>query len=326
MKIIMPIAGKGTRLRPHTHVIPKPLIRVAGKPIIDYILDQVAGIDFSEIIFIIGHLGEQIRHFMKENHKFPMKFVKQIDFHGLGHAISHAKSEFPVDEPILILLGDIIFTADIEKIIQSETNMLGLMKVDDPRKFGVVTVDSKGYVMKMVEKPENPPSDLAIAGVYYFKSAFKLFDAIDHLIQGKIKTKNEYQLTDAMTKMMDDGEKFKTFEVTEWFDCGEKESLIETNEVMLKKNLKHEQVWGNIIIPPVFIGKNTTLKHSIIGPNVSISDGAQITETILKNSLIGINTIVENCNLDNSLIGDNAVVSGACHEMNIGPDSEITLI
>ena len=323
MKIVMPIAGKGTRLRPHTHVIPKSLIRVAGKPIISYIIDQVQNIDFSEIIFIIGHLGDQIQDYLRHTYKFPMKFVRQMDYHGLGHAIDHAKDSFHVDDSMLVLLGDIIFTADIPAVVQSKNNMIGVMKVADPKKFGVVTINQHDFVTSMVEKPENPPSNWAIAGIYYFQSAYKLFDSIGYLMNQKIQTRNEYQLTDAMIQMMDDGEKFKVFNVPEWYDCGEKESLLDTNKIMLERYATNNKVPGSIIVPPVFIGKDVTIENSIIGPNVAITEGSFVKNSIIKNSILGIETTVENVNLENSLIGDNASLTEAPREFNIGPDSEM---
>jgi glucose-1-phosphate thymidylyltransferase len=323
MKIIMPIAGKGTRLRPHTHVVPKSLIRVAGKPIINYIMDQIQGINFSDIIFIIGHLGDQIRGYLTENYQFPMRFIRQIDFHGLGHAIFQARDAFPKDEPILILLGDIIFTMNVHDIMKAETNMLGVMKVADPRSYGIVMTDENGIVTNMMEKPEKPPTNIAIAGIYYFQSAHKLFASIEHIIREKIMTRGEYQLTDAMKHMMYNGEKFKTFDVPEWYDCGEKDSLLDTNRVMLDRYATNDRVSGSIVIPPVFIGNNCDIRNSILGPNVSISEGSTVVNSIISNSILGIETSVENTILESSLIGDNAFLAEKPREFNIGPDSEM---
>jgi glucose-1-phosphate thymidylyltransferase len=323
MKIIMPIAGKGTRLRPHTHVIPKSLIRVAGKPIIGYIMEQVQSIDFSEIIFIIGHLGDQIKSYLRATYHCPMKFIRQTDYNGLGHAIDQAKGEFAKDEPVLILLGDIIFTADIGSIVNSEHNMIGTMTPDDPRKYGIVMVDKNGFVTNMIEKPETPPSNLAIAGIYYFTSAYKLFDSIKYIIDEKIKTRDEYQLTDAMKTMMYRDDKFKVFNVPEWYDCGEKETLLQTNKIMLERHATNDKIPGSIIVPPVFIGNDTTIENSIIGPYVSISEGSCVKNAVITKSIIGIETIVENTILDSSLIGDNSYLSEAPKEFNVGPDSEI---
>jgi len=323
MKVIMPIAGKGTRLRPHTHVTPKSLIRVAGKPIIGYIMEQLQNIDFSEIIFIIGHLGDQIRDYLKSTYDFPMRFIRQVDFMGLGHAIIQAKEEFKKDESVLILLGDIIFTADIAGIVSSEHNIIGYMKPDDPRKYGIIMVDKDGFVTNMVEKPDIPPSNLAIAGIYYFTSAYRLFDSIQHIIEEKIKTHDEYQLTDAMKTMMYHGEKFKVFLVPEWYDCGEKSSLLATNKIMLERHATNDKIAGSIIIPPVFIGNDTSIENSIIGPYVSISEGSIVRNAIIKNSILGVETVVENALLESSLIGDNSYLSEVPKEFNIGPDSEI---
>ncbi|MGC8765447.1 MAG: sugar phosphate nucleotidyltransferase [Brevinematia bacterium] len=323
MKIIIPVAGRGTRLRPHTYVLPKPLIRVAGRPIIDYIIEQFTGVDFSEIIFIIGHLGEQIKNYLIDRYSFPMKFVKQQHFSGLGHAIFQSKSEFETDEPVLIVLGDLIFRANIKDITSKDNNQIGVMHPDDPRKFGIVIADKNGYVKNMVEKPETPPSNLAIAGIYYFLSSEGLFNAIEHLINNNIKTKGEYQLTDAMHYMLKNGESFQIYHIDEWFDCGEKESLLKTNEVLLKKMDLDYDLKGNIVIPPVFIGEKCEIRNSIIGPNVSISEGAIIKNSIIKNSIIGIESTIENAILDRSLVGDNSYIMDNSIELNIGPDSEL---
>ena len=323
MKIIMPIAGIGTRLRPHTHMIPKSLIRVAGKPIIGYIIEQIESVNFSEMIFIIGYLGDQIKSYLRTTYHFPMKFIRQMEYIGLGHAIDQAKNEFPEDEAVLIVLGDIIFTADIRRIVASPENMIGIMEPEEPRKYGIVTVDDQGYVTDMIEKPENPPCNLAIGGLYYFKSAYNLFESIKFIIDEEIKTRDEYQLTDAMKNMMRQGEKFKIFNMAEWHDCGEKETLLQTNRVMLEKYATNDKIPGSIINPPVFIGHNTRIENSIIGPYVSISDNSCVKNALITNSILGFETIVENTILDSSLVGDNSFLSEAPKEFNVGPDSEI---
>lgn len=319
----MPIAGKGIRLRPHTHVIPKSLIRVAGKPIIGYIMEQLENTDFSEIIFIIGHLGDQIKNYLRSTYNYPMKFIRQTEYMGLGHAIEQAKSEFTQDESALIVLGDIIFSADIPLIIKSSENIIGTMNPDDPRKYGIVVVDRNGYITDMIEKPEDPPSNLAIAGIYYFKSAYDLFSSLGYIIGEKIKTRDEYQLTDAMKIMINKKELFRTFNVPEWYDCGEKETLLQTNRVMLERHSTNDKIQGSIIVPPVFIGTNTKISNSIIGPYVSISESSCVKNSLISNSILGIETIVENSILDSSLIGDNSYLSEAPKEFNVGPDSEI---
>lgn len=325
MKIIMPVAGKGTRLKPHTHVTPKALIRVAGKPIINYIIDQFSLLDPSEVIFIIGHLGDQIRNQITNDYDFPMKFIRQTEYSGLGHAIYQAKDAFKEDEDILVLLGDIIFSADLKTTVTNGENSIGVMEVENPTQFGVVEQDKNGFVQSMVEKPENPPSNLAIAGIYYFKSSHELFDSIEYLIDNDIRTRGEFQLTDAMRHMMQNQTRFRTFRVPEWFDCGEKKSLLETNNIMLSRYGNNPQTEGNIIVPPVYIGKDVFLKNAIIGPNVSISDNSSIINSLVKESIIGEGAFIENTILSKSLIGDNVYFLEASREFNIGPDSEIIL-
>ncbi len=325
MKIIMPVAGKGTRLKPHTHVTPKALIRVAGKAIISHIIDQFSELDISEVIFIIGHLGDQIRNQLTEDYDFPMRFVRQTEYNGLGHAIYQARDAFDDDEDILVLLGDIIFSADLKSTVSVGENSIGVMEVEDPTKFGIVEQDEQGYIKTMIEKPENPPSNLAIAGIYYFKSSRELFDSIGYLIENNLKTRGEYQLTDAMRNMMNNGTRYKTFRIPEWFDCGEKKSLLSTNNIMLKRYGNSIDAPGCIIVPPVYIGKDVFLKNSIIGPNVSISDNSSVINSIIKESIVGEGAFIENTILSKSLIGDNVYFLEAAREFNIGPDSEIIL-
>ncbi len=324
MKIIMPVAGKGSRLRPHTHSIPKALIRVAGQPIINHIIDQIKDIEsLSEVIFIIGHLGNQIQEYVQYKHDMPMKFVRQREYMGLGHAVYQAKKYFSKDEDVLVLLGDIIFQADLKAATAADHNMIGVMEVKDARKFGVVTTDARGYVTDMLEKPENPPSNLAISGIYYFKSSAELFGAIEYIMDQNIRTKNEYQLTDAMRQMLQQGSKFQTFMAGELYDCGNKNALLETNRIMLEKLDGHYSIPGSIIIPPVFIGKNAVIENSIIGPNVAISHDSTVRNCIVKNSILGKGATLENTILDTSFIGDNAYLIQSTVEFNIGPDSEI---
>ncbi len=324
MKIIMPVAGKGSRLRPHTHSIPKALIRVAGQPIINHIIEQFRDIEkVTEVIFIIGHLGNQIKDYVLYKHSFPMKFVRQKEYKGLGHAVYQAKKYFTEEEDVLVLLGDIIFHTDLKSAVKSEHNMIGVMEVEDPRRFGVVVTDEQGFVTDMLEKPENPPTNLAIAGMYYFRSSEELFDSIEHIISEDIRTKNEYQLTDAMKHMLDNGSRFQVFKANEWYDCGNKDSLLETNQVMLEKqNLKYA-IPGSIIIPPVFIGNNAEIINSIIGPNVAVSHDSSVRNSIVKNSILGKGSTLENAIVEESFIGDNAYLLQSPVEFNIGPDSEI---
>ena len=201
--------------------------------------------------------------------------------------------------------------------------MLGVMKVDDPKRFGIVMFDDKGYVINMIEKPEKPLTNTAIAGIYFFQSAYRLFDGIQYIINEKIMTRDEYQLTDAMKRMMYQGDKFKVFDVPEWYDCGEKASLLETNKIMLSRYATNDKVRGSIIVPPVFIGNETVIENSIIGPNVSISEGSTVKNSIISNSILGKETIVESTILDGSLIGDNTYLAEKPSEFNIGPDSEM---
>lgn len=333
MKAIIPVAGIGSRLRPHTHSQPKVLLPVAGKPMLAHILDELTELGFDEVTFIIGYKGEMIREFVTSNYKFKTNFVPQPDMKGLGHAVSLAKEYHYEDEPVLIVLGDTIFKADLRKVFEFTESAIGVHEVEDGRRFGIVELDEKLNVRKMIEKPENPPTNLAIVGIYYMRNPKLMFDCLDEMISSKTKTRGEYQLTDALQMMIDQGENLRTFLVDGWHDCGKPETMLETNRDLLDKQMQgasdHERLAakfpGSIIKMPVAIADNATIKNSIIGPYVSISAGTQVNDAIIKNSILGENAEVSSIILENSLISDNAKVGGAQFRLNVGDSSEIIL-
>lgn len=324
MKIVIPIAGIGTRLRPHTHAIPKALIKIAGRRIIDYILDQLLKLNFSEIIFILGYLGDRIKSYLTEVYggKVNMRFIWQNQTLGLGHAVYITK-EFAETEDLLIVLGDTIFFHELSGVVNSGNNMIGVMFVEEPQKYGVVKLGQENIIMDVVEKPSKPPSNLAIAGIYYFNDTVALFESLEEIIRKDIKTKNEYQLTDAIKLMLNRNIIIKAFFVNEIYDCGEKNSLLETNKILLMKHPKFRAVEGSIIIPPVYISDTAEIRNSIIGPNVSIHDEVFIKDSIIVNSIVDDRAVIEQAILNNSLIGSDAYVKEGYRELNIGPDSEL---
>lgn len=329
MKVIIPLAGKGTRLRPHTHTKPKPLLHVAGKAILSHILDDLkkSNLKISEIIFITGHLKEKIEEFVSKNYKFKLRFIEQKTMDGTAGAISLAKTF--VDEEVLIIYADTIFETDlgIIKKVQSNKNIDGIFwvkEVEDYQRFGVVVKDQNNFMTKMVEKPKEPISKLANIGVYYIKNYNMMFEGIEHIYKNKITLKGEFFLTDAFQYMIEKGAKLLVTDVKGWYDCGKAETLLETNRTLLKKyHATKSKLKNSLIIGNVFIEEGVIIENSIIGPDVSITKGCEIKDSIIKNSIIDENSKLYKIQLSDSLIGANALVVGNFKKLNIGDSSEI---
>lgn len=328
MKAIIPVAGIGTRLRPHTHTQPKSLIPVAGKPIIAHIVDNLRSAGITEFIFIIGYLGDKIESYITTNYPGNTNhFIIQTSGKGIAHAIWLAKDLIEDNDETFIVLGDTIFYTDLKELFKSPYSSLGIKKVDDPRSFGVAHVTDDGFIKSVVEKPLIPKSNLALIGAYYIKHGGKLKEALDYIIEHDVKTNNEFYLTDALNHMIKSGYEFSTFDVDNWFDCGKKEILIETNATLLRRlNLQPNHLSGHentIIIPPVYIAPNCKISNSIIGPDVSIGDNAIIDYSIISNSIIGPYAHLEHAILRDSLIGNDAVLKGMVQSLNLGDSTEI---
>ncbi len=326
MKAVIPVAGIGTRLRPHTHTQPKALIPIAGKPILGHIIDSLIAAHVSEFVFIIGYMGDKIEQFVSETYpQITADFVIQTTGRGTGHAIWLAKEKLGTKN-MLIVLGDTIADVDFEKMIASPTSMLCVKKVNDPRMFGVAELNDDGTIKAVLEKPAIPKSNLALVGIYYIKDTDKLLEAIEYNIQHKITTQNEYHLTDGLMRMISQGVVMRTIDVDNWFDCGKKEILLDTNATLLKRmeiDYSQMQFPNTIIIPPVFIGKNCKISNSIIGPNVSIGDNAILNYSIVKESIIGPYAQLEFAILERSLLGNDAYLKGMKQSLNIGDSTEI---
>ncbi len=324
MKVIIPAAGIGTRLRPHTYSLPKVLLRVAGRPMLAHILDIVRSLKPDEVILIVGFLGDKIVRYVKENYEFKCKFIEQKELKGLGYAVNMASGEMEDDEPVLIILGDTIFEADLLPVIKGKYDALGVKEVADPRRFGIV--EKKGnFVSRLIEKPEKPTSSLAVVGVYYIKSTGMLKESLHQIIANKVMTKSEYQLTDALQLMIDRGVKFTTFDVKGWYDCGKPETLLETNRKLLEKTGQVKELEGSVITPPVFVAGSAQVVNCTLGPNVSVGEKAVLKNSVIRDSIIGEQAWVENSNLDSSLIGDRVKVKGVSGHLNLGDSSEIDL-
>jgi len=331
MKAIIPAAGLGTRLRPHTFSAPKPLLEVAGKPILAHILDELVSLDADEVTFIVHYFGDAIEKWVRDNYKLKANFIDQKEMRGLCHAISLAKPIHKDHESVLIILGDTIFSANLAPVLKLKENAIAVKEVDDPRRFGIVEL--KGDVVtRLIEKPENPPTNLAIVGIYHIAQPALLFDCLDYNINNNVTTRGEFQLTDALQRMLDRGAPFRTFGINGWFDCGKPETMLETNRALLEKSPSSKQkdffeqrYPGSLIKPPVFIAKSAIVKDSIIGPYVSISEDANVEGSIVRNSIVGKSAQVQDMLLENSLIGDNAKVEDNYLQLNVGDSSIIKI-
>ena len=325
MRAIIPVAGFGTRLKPHTLTHPKVLLHVGGKPIIAHIIERLLEEDVNEATFIVGYLGERIEEYITKTYpNLNAEYVEQKELLGLAHAIYQAAPTFNNDE-ILIILGDTVFDVDLSQILKLETSSLGVKEVDDPRRFGVAELE-EGLITKLVEKPENPSTNLALVGLYYIKNSGLLAESIGELMQRDIKTKNEFQLTDALQLMIDKGEYISTFPVEGWYDCGKPETLLSTNKFILSQNELDIEIDSVVINQPVYISRTAKIKNSIIGPFVSIGDNCEVLDSIIKNSIINNNSKVKRMLLSDSIIGADAKVKGNLHKMNAGDSIELELV
>jgi glucose-1-phosphate thymidylyltransferase len=322
MRAIIPVAGFGSRLRPHTFTQPKVLLNVAGKPIIGHILDKIIRDGFQEATIIVGYLGDKVRHYVSTIYpQLRADFIEQAEPKGLAHAIYLAKETF-TKEPLLIILGDTIFDVNLKPVISGTATAIGVKKVDDPRRFGVVELEGE-YAKRLVEKPEHPNSNLAIVGLYWIRDPLRLQKAIEELFQSDRKTKGEYQLTDALQIMLDGGEKIKTFPVDGWYDCGKPETLLSTNRHLLDKMQSNPKIEGVVVIPPVYVSEKAKIRDSVIGPYATIAEGAIVAESIVRNSIVSEDAQVYKAMLEDSLVGMNGLVQGSFKRINIGDSSEI---
>jgi glucose-1-phosphate thymidylyltransferase len=329
MKAIIPVAGAGTKLRPHTYTQPKALIPLAGKTILSIIVDQLHEAGINEFIFIVGYLGEKIHDYVKE--KYPniiAHFVYQNERHGLGHAVLLTRSIVGEDE-IFIVLGDTICEYNAKEVLDTPHSLLGVKRVDDPRNFGVAEIDEHGIITRVVEKPQIPKSNMALVGIYRIKETGSLFSCLENNMRDEITSYGEYNLTDAIECMIKSGVKFQPFKVQNWFDCGKKETLLESNAKLLKKfgsNIAPEHQFENtIIIQPVSIAAGCDIKNSIVGPNVAIGEKTVVNYSIIKNSIIGSFANLSDIVLTESLIGSDTEVKGESRSLNIGDNTEIDL-
>jgi glucose-1-phosphate thymidylyltransferase len=326
MKVIVPLAGKGTRLRPHTHITPKPMLRIAGKPVIDYVMDDLAKLGgVEEIIYITGHLKEKVEEYTRSKYPWKSVFVEQVEQKGTADAIRLAKPY--VDQPVMVIFVDTIFDADLSIIKTSKDDgIIWTKEVEDYQRFGVIVSDKNGHMTKIVEKPKEPISKNANIGLQYIRNWKLMFDGIDHVMQ-QPPNKGEYYLTDAFQYMVDKGAKLKVEPVEGWYDAGKLDTLLETNRTMLEKR-KMARKPANLandarIVDPVYIEDGVAISRSTIGPNVSLSAGTTIQDSTIRDTIIGGKSRITRSVLHDSLIGDEVVLDGFRGNATIGDHSEL---
>ena len=322
MKVIIPMAGLGTRLRPHTHFRPKPLLSVAGKPVLGHILDRLSSLGVDEYIFVVGYLGEQIEAYISQNYAFPARFVVQEEPRGQAHAIHLARDL--IDRPILIVFVDTIFEADLSGLADASADGLVFVKeVEDPSRFGVALLD-EGRVARFIEKPDEPISNLALIGMYYVRNWGLLLQCVEELIRREIRTKDEYFLADAFQLMVEKGAELEPVPVEVWQDCGKPETLLQTQRYLLEKEAG-PTVEGedSVIIPPVHLAPTVRVLRSVVGPHVSAAAGSVIEDSIVRDSIINEGVEIRNVSLERSLVGAHAALKGVIRQVNVGDFSRV---
>ena len=325
MKVIIPLAGKGTRLRPHTHTVPKPMLKVAGKPVMDYVMDDVAKLKgVEQVVYITGHLKETVERHARDTFGIPGVFVEQKVQDGTAGAVELARPF--VDQPVLIIFVDTIFDTDLSVIERcTDDGIIWTMEVEDYQRFGVVVTDANDHMTKIVEKPSTPISKRANIGLYYIRNWKLLYEGIAHTLKQPAQN-GEYYLTSAFQYMIDHGAKIKVIDVAGWYDAGKMDTLLETNRAMLEKGRARVPTEGleNVtIIEPVRIEDGATVSDSSIGPNVVIGAGSIVQRCTLRDTIIGSGTTVVGCTLTDSMIGDAAVVEGVTGAVSLGDHTEI---
>src|SRR5438105_1585613 len=324
MKVIIPLAGKGTRLRPHTHITPKPMLKVAGKAVMSYVLDELKKLgNVEQVIYITGHLKEKVEEYARAEMDVPSVFIEQKIQDGTAGAIALAREY--VDQPVLIIFVDTIFDADLSLVKSVDAGgIIWVKEVEDYQRFGVVVTDEGGNMTRIVEKPSTPISKRANIGLYYIRNWKLLFEGIDWVL-GQPKNKGEFYLTDAFQYMIGRGAKIRFVDVEGWYDAGKIDTMLDTNRVMLAKGRSRRPVnaGDSTIVDPVYIEDGVTLKKSKIGPNVSIGAGTIVEDSELSHAIIGERAKISRSALKNSLVGDDAVIVGVKGEVTIGDHSEV---
>ena len=327
MKVVIPLAGKGTRLRPHTYVTPKPLVHVGGRPVMSYILDDLKDLGVEEIVFITGYMKEHIEEYIgSEYPNFTAHYVEQKVQDGTAGAVKLAQPY--IDEDLLIIFVDTIFDADlsiVRDLTEEEAGVIWAKEVEDYQRFGVIVTDDDGYMERIVEKPKDPISKLANIGLYYIRDWQTLFDGIDETLESTLGPGGEYYLTDAFQYMIDHGRKIRTVEVEGWYDCGKPETLVETNRYLLETTRARQPdgSTGCRCEDPLRVEEGVEIRDSAVGPNVTLEKGVSVRGSTLRDCLVGQDAVIEDCELHDSVIGDRAVLRGVKGSVSVAADSVV---
>lgn len=324
MKAILPVAGKGTRLRPLAHTYPKALIPIAGRPMINWILDPLVEAGLEEAVFIVGWLGAEIEHHVREHYgHLKLRFVPQEEMLGLGHAIYLGLEKG--DGNVFIVLGDTLFETDLPAILAAPHSILGVKEVSDPRRFGVAEL-AEGRIVRLVEKPADPRSNLALIGLYNIKDGEALRRTLEAMIRDGIRTRGEFQITDALQQMIDRGHVFEAWGIDGWYDCGKKETLLETNRHylnLLDTRREAVRLGDSLVIPPVHLGEGVRLSRSVVGPNVSVGDGAEIRDAVVEDSLLCEGVRLQGVVLKDAVLGRDALVRQPPRALHLSDNTEV---
>jgi glucose-1-phosphate thymidylyltransferase len=284
-------------------------------------MDKIIENGFDEATIVVGYFGEKIKDYIHSNYSIRVDFVEQEERLGLGHAIYLSRNTVSRD-PILIILGDTIFDVNLRAMMEGPDSVIGVKEVDDPRRFGVAEV-ADGYITKLVEKPQQPKSNLAVIGLYYITRPQVLIESLKEIIRNNVKTKGEFQLTDALQVMLQKGEKMRTFEIDGWYDCGKPETLLSTNRYLLEAQKTVKPPPDVVIHPPVFLSPKAKVKNSVLGPHATVAQGAVVENSIIRNSIISEEAEVKDALLEDSIVGSCARVRGSYKRINIGDSSEL---
>lgn len=328
MKIVIPAAGQGIRLRPHTHTLPKVMLPVAGRPIIGHILADVARLEPEEVRLVVGYRGDTIERYAERAFPdLPIRLVWQKEQLGLGHAVLQALEPGDRDE-VLVVLGDTVFDVDYARVVAHRDHVLGVRSVPDPERFGIVELNAVGgAIARLVEKPAEPRGNLALVGLYFVRDGELLRKAIAELVDDDSRTRGEYQLTDALQRMIDAGERFVPYEIGGWYDCGKSETLLATNRALLDLRPPQNPAQGvehSVLIPPVHVGPRCVIENAIVGPHVSLAEGVTIRDAIVRDTILADGAHVEGAVLEGSIVGPEATVRGRARTLNLGDNSEVT--
>ena len=336
MKVIVPMAGRGSRLRPHTLTVPKPLVPVGGKPIVHRLVEDIAAVcheKIDEIAFVIGDFGSDVeRELIIVAEKLGAKGSIHYQHEPLGtaHAVLCAKEK--LEGPVVVAFADTLFRANFS-LDPNADGILWVKQIEDPSAFGVVKLNASGEIVDFVEKPKEFVSDLAMIGIYYFKDGLQLRKELEYLIENNIVKGGEYQLPDALRRLTESGSKFKPGEVLEWLDCGNKEVTVHTNQRVLEYDFENNikmvadtaRIADSVIIPPCYIGENVLIENAVVGPHVSLGKGTKVISAVIRNTIIQEHSTIKNVVLSDAMIGSNACCESNAKDLSLGDFSTIQI-